>query len=400
MDSGVGKSEPNHNFTKMDLKKKTPTQLRRERKKRQKERERRQKELERRTHEEGGGEKRGRGSILEKTSANPSTSTSRTASPLSSIDNNTSDTPLESVSLSLSQSPLPPADDDSGEPAGNKSRGERGGGKEDGNTQSGKGDSVPTCNLISTTDTTADNKMTCTTVNLISTTETTADNKTTHENQQQERQAVDSPVHAHVPSVTKMEEPSTPPKMPPSDSASIEWDVSQMRQEGIAVDDSHLSQAPGARGKGASSQMQNGYTEMANNDEVLPSHHSTTPLENNFSTGAGRSCKSSSSPSLLNLVRNGVLPHRTANSLSTTTPPHLCNGPPSSVSGSPLSSSPSTILSSSAHSNDKTEPFVRNSPSTSDDHVLETQLTGKRFVSRLQQNGDTAQSIVIDGHEE
>ena len=382
----MGKSEHSQNFTKIDLKKKTPTQLRRERKKRQKERERRQKELERRTHEEGGGEKRGRGSLLEKTSANPSTSTSRTASPLSSIDNNTSDTPLESVSLSPSQSPLPPADEDAGEP-GNKSRGGEGGGEEERNVQSGKKDLPPTCASVNTGSPMEN---------------TTQSKTTTRENQQLEIRTVKSPVHEPVPPVTKTEECHGIPKTP-SDRGSIEWDVSQMRQERVEVASSspHSRQVPEPQGKESSLQSRDGCGETPSvvNGEVLSSCHGT-PLENNFSTDVKHSWKSSSSSpsssSLLTLVRNGVLPHRTANSLSSTTSQHLCNGPSSALPGI-VSSLPSTVLPSSTHSNERIKPAIQKSPSTSDAHVLEPKLTGK---SRLKENMDSDQSIVLDGHEE
>ena len=211
-----------------------------------------------------------------------------------------------------------------------------------------------------------------------------------------EIRTVESPVYEHVPPNT--EETRGTSKMS-SDRGSIEWDVSQMRQERVDVGSSspHVRPAPELLGKGSSPQQQNGCEETSNaaNGEVLSSSHGT-PLENNFSTD-GDSWKSSSpSSSLLNVVRNGVLPHRTPNSLSSTVPLHLCN---SSLSGT-LSSSPSTVLSSSIHSNEKTDTAVQKSSCNSDAHVLEPQLTSKQITSRLKNSGDTDRNIVIDGHEE
>lgn len=112
-ESVVGRTEPvpPELNSVSEPKKKTPTQLRRERKKRQKEREKRQREIEKRTLEEGE-EKGGRGSAHDKAATLHSASTSGTTSPLSSIENSVSDTQRESTSLSLSQSPSPPADED------------------------------------------------------------------------------------------------------------------------------------------------------------------------------------------------------------------------------------------------------------------------------------------------
>lgn len=109
LNSNMGRTEMVQDAS--ESKKKTPTQLRRERKKRQKEREKRQRELERRTLEEGE-EKGGRVLAQDKNATLQSTSTSGTTSPLSSIENGASDNQRESASLSLSQSPPPPADEE------------------------------------------------------------------------------------------------------------------------------------------------------------------------------------------------------------------------------------------------------------------------------------------------
>ena len=109
LNSNMGRTELVQDAS--EPKKKTPTQLRRERKKRQKEREKRQRELERRTLEEGE-EKGGRLLAQDKNTTLQSTSTSGTISPMSSIENGASDNQRESASLSLSQSPSPPADEE------------------------------------------------------------------------------------------------------------------------------------------------------------------------------------------------------------------------------------------------------------------------------------------------
>lgn len=342
----MGKSETNSDSKiAVDLKK-TPTQLRRERKKRQKERERRQ-ELERRALEDGGGEKRGRVSILEKTSANPSPSTSRTTSPLSSIGNNTLDTRLESVSLSLSQSPPPPTEGAAGE-----QRSRPRGVDEDRNLQSTDTIALGTCNCTST--------------------EIAMQNKATREDQQPEMRTVET----STVSVKKDEVP------PPSDSASIEWDMSQRRQE-RAVDDGSLLSKPESATQRERMQETNRDRETVNgykviNAEVSSSQHANP--ESYFSTAVIHSHNS------LNL---GTSHNHSSNPPSSS---HPCNCHTVETHASiPLLPS---ALSSSVHNK-----FSQSQ--TSDTHILEPHLPGKRIVclgSRL--NGDSGQSIVMNGHEE
>ena len=346
VDSGVGKSEPDPDAkTAADLKKKTPTQLRRERKKRQKERERRQKELERRALEEGGESRGGRVTQVDKTSANPSTSTSRTTSPLSSVENNTSDTQMESVSLSQSQSPPPHTDEEIRE-QGSKSN-----------------------NNITSTMTATQGKITT----------------KIREEQQSENKNVEF-------STIPVKEPESLGQTAStlSESASIEWDMSQMRQDRAAV--SSTTPEPVVHRKRANS----GYSgELVNGcDTEMSSQHNTNAQE-----------VSMYNVTSLNAVPNGVVHHSFSQPHSASpTKPHTT--PPTTLETHAANPLPpvSSVTPSSVH-HDKTETFAPSSSSQA--HILEPQLPSKQLKddilcldSRLDQNGDSGQNFVLNEHEE
>ena len=392
VDSGVGYSEPHQGKVALDLKKKTPTQLRRERKKRQKERERRQKELERRTQEEGVCDKRGGGRIalLEKTSANPSASTSRTTSPFSSISNNISDTQLETVSLSLSQSP-PPLQTNT--PASSGESGDKSTGRE-GERENGRG-------VRSDVSASINSDLTATSGSeQLNTTDRCSDGVDT-------LTSLSTVVPAKsVPSTQSGERAG-------SDSASIEWDMSQKGQERVLVqEDSSPRPRPVSTTQGGAS-LQEGKFYSVMNGEASLSHSSD---ESAVITGASNTLNSSLSSSSLSscsslcLVTNATAQsspnspehQRPSHRISPlTSPPHLPSG--SAKTHTPLPSGvPFSAIPSSLHNSNR--PFSTSSsnpaPTTSDAQISDPTLAGKQLKdimcidTRLHQNG------VINGHEE
>ena len=368
-DSGLGKSEPHQDSIKMaaDLKKKTPTQLRRERKKRQRERERRQKELERRVQEEG--EKRGGGGrilLLDKTSTEPSASTSRTTSPLSS---NVSDTRTESASLSLSQSPPPSTDpvDKTGERGDKPMRSGGGGGEEDRYIRSKDVKaSLPACSYNNLTSYTG--------IEMLNVTLAT-DHPSDVKNPESSSSTVVSPD-------SKIEDP-----LLNGHSASIEWDLSQKRKE--AHSSSISTPLVSSTQAEVSPLKRNQYRDVVVNEFTEEEPHCSTDSvgNSNFIKGVDHS----SSLSSFNQIPNETVLHQISSHQ------HHISSPPTVYTEAHTEL---TSMTSAIQSNDKTRPPSLPTSTTSDTHISEAQLRNITCNgSKLQQNGaDTF--FVINGHEE
>lgn len=279
--------------------------------------------------EEGGENRGGRATQPEKTSANPSASTSRTTSPLSSIGNTTSDTQMESVSLSLSQSPPPNTDEDMGE-QGSKS-----------------------CNNVTSTMTAPQGKVTT---------------KVQEESKTVELSAV----------LVKGTESLEQAPRTCSDSASIEWDMSQMRQDGEADSDTKLKSV--VHRKRTYRKRCSYHGELVNDTtteaEVSPQHNTPICSINSFN------------------VSNGVLDldSNTPHSQTTTPETHAANPLPSISSFTP----------SSVH-HDNTKTFTQSSSSQT--RILDLKLPSKRLKENildptLDRNGDSGQNFILNEHEE
>ena len=397
--SGVEKTETaTDSKTSLELKKKTPTQLRRERKKRQKERERRQKELERRALE-AEGEKEGRVALLDKTSANRSASTSRTASPLSSIGNSTSDTRTESASLSLSQSPLPPTDEETGEQGGKSLDGgevESGGG-----VQSAEGVVIGAYIEQGVSREAADSKTFVSIENI-------AVNKSTSRLQ---HHTPDVKIAETATTAGKREERfSGPSRASLRDSATIEWDMSQKRQERVAVGRG-LPQRPSMSGlrsrekshrkSKCSSRREelNGYVTIHQNPPASPCSIGYDDSISECSPETDPRCTTLNSSPLQHNINPPSSP------ISQNSSPSHSSLPASQLGTCPLSLHPS--LSPTSSSNHNTAKTISPSFSipNSDAHILEPSSPGEPtdllcISSKLERNADSSQSIVMNGHEE
>ena len=389
--SGVEKTETaTDSKTSLELKKKTPTQLRRERKKRQKERERRQKELERRALE-AEGEREGRVALLDKTSANRSASTSRTASPLSSIGNSTSDTRTESASLSLSQSPLPPTDEETGEQGGKSLDGgevESGGG-----VQSAEGVVVGAYIEQGASREAADSKT-------FASIENVAVNKST------------SKLQHHTPDV-KIAEPATtagkreerlsgPSRASLRDSATIEWDMSQKRQERVAVGRG-LPQRPSTSHRKSKCSSRR---EELNGSVTIHQNPPASPCSIGYDDSISE-CSPKTDPSCTTLNSSPLQhnPNPPSSPISQNSSPSHSPLPASQLGTCSLSLHPS--LSPTSSSNHNTAKTISPSFSimNSDAHILEPSSPGEPtdllcISSKLERNADSSQSIVMNGHEE
>ena len=380
VDSGVGKSEPHLSdslrSSSADLKKKTPTQLRRERKKRQRERERRQKELERRGQEEGGsggGDKQREGERLtDKTSA----STSRTTSPLSSLENSTSsDTPTESVSPSRSLSPPPPPPPPLPPPLSPSDTSNRLG--EQGDRPARRGENDNTFPKTGSKSVPAGSQ-------LVSSLSEDGDSLST-------KTGTNGEVGAPV---TARKVGGSPGLMRSTDSASIEWEMSrqQRRHEGVDVvtplDSPHQSQTRSTGGPGSS------VTGVVNRTSSLPSPSSSSPP--------------------LTLTRNGL----THSNHATPTSAHLaqqhlqqqsqqctsaviCTTPSSGTSASSVNyTNGTTELSSNTPSPSSHQPTSTINPSCT---LKKLPATSRQMMcpNKFQQNGNEEGPIlIINGHEE
>ena len=371
VDSGVGKSEPHLSdslrSSSADLKKKTPTQLRRERKKRQRERERRQKELERKGQEEGGsggggGDKQREGGRLPILTDKTSASTSRTTSPLSSLENSTSDTPTESVSPSRSLSPPPPPLSPSDTSNGLGEQGDRPArrGENDNTFPKTGSKSVPAgSQLVSSLSEDGDSLSTKTGTNT----------------------EVGAPV-------TARKVGGSPGLMMSADSASIEWEMSRQqrrRHKGVdIVTPLHQSQTHSTGGSGSS------VTGVVNQTSSLPS-------------------PSSSSPPLA-LTRNGL----THSNHASPTSAHLAQQQGQQCTSAVICTTPSSGTSpSSVNCTNGTTELSSNTPSPSSHQPTSTinpsctlrklPATSRQMMcpNKFQQNGNEEGPIlIINGHEE
>ena len=169
-----------------------------------------------------------------------------------------------------------------------------------------------------------------------------------------------------------------------SESASIEWDMSQMRQDGAAVSCTRPESVVHRKRVEAQSDYHR---------ELVKGYDAEMSSQHNANVQSAEDASTYNVTSM-NLVPNGVV-HYNSSEPHTTSPTTL-----KTHAANPLP--PASVTPSSVH-HDKTKTFAP-SPS-SQDHILEPQLPNKQLKddmlcldSRLDQNGDSSQNFVLNEH--